>query len=72
MWYSIRFFPSDYTNMVLAPCHKGNQGKSGAKTAETSKKMEANASQSVIAESKLTSDDLDIWKLPDTGREKNN
>lgn len=42
-----------------------------AKAAETSKKMEANASESVIAESKLTSDDLDIWTLPDTGRNKN-
>ncbi len=42
-----------------------------AKAAETSKKMEANASESVIAESKLTSDDLDIWELPSTGREKN-
>lgn len=42
-----------------------------AKAAETSKKMEANASESVISESKLTSNDLDIWSLPDTGREKN-
>lgn len=42
-----------------------------AKAAEANKKMEANASESVIAESKLTSDDLDIWTLPDTGREKN-
>ncbi len=41
-----------------------------AKAAETSKKMEANASESVISESKLTSNDLDIWSLPDTGREK--
>lgn len=42
-----------------------------AQAAEADKKMEANASESVIAESKLTSDDLDIWTLPDTGREKN-
>lgn len=42
-----------------------------AKAAEASKKMDANASESIIAESKLTSDDLDIWTLPDTGREKN-
>ncbi|MDE7204267.1 MAG: glycoside hydrolase family 25 protein [Lachnospiraceae bacterium] len=41
------------------------------KEAEASRKMEANASASVIEESKLTSDDLDIWTLPDTGREKN-
>lgn len=41
-----------------------------AKAAETSKKMESNASESVISESKLTSNDLDIWSLPDTGREK--
>ena len=43
-----------------------------AKEAEANKKQEANASESIIAESKLTSDDLDIWTLPDTGREKNN
>lgn len=42
-----------------------------AKAAETSRQMESNASENVIAESKLTSDDLDIWMLPDTGREKN-
>ncbi|MDE7272917.1 MAG: glycoside hydrolase family 25 protein [Lachnospiraceae bacterium] len=42
-----------------------------AKAAEESRKMEANAAENVIAESKLTSDDLDIWTLPDTGREKN-
>lgn len=42
-----------------------------ANEAEASKKMEANASENVIEESKLTSDDLDIWTLPDTGREKN-
>ncbi|MDE7415921.1 MAG: glycoside hydrolase family 25 protein [Lachnospiraceae bacterium] len=42
-----------------------------AQAAEASRKMEANASENVIAESKLTSDDLDIWTLPDTGREKN-
>lgn len=42
-----------------------------AKAAEASRKTEASASESVIAESKLTSDDLDIWTLPDTGREKN-
>ena len=42
-----------------------------AKAAEENRKMEANAAQSVIAESKLTSDDLDIWTLPDTGRDKN-
>lgn len=42
-----------------------------AKAAETNKQMEANASENVIAESKLTSNDLDIWTLPDTGREKN-
>ncbi len=41
-----------------------------AKAAETSKQMEANAAENVIAESKLTSDDLDIWSLPDTGRDK--
>lgn len=41
-----------------------------ANEAEASKKMEANASENVIEESKLTSDDLDIWTLPDTGREK--
>ena len=32
MWCSIRFFLSDHTNTVLAPCRKGNQGESGAKT----------------------------------------
>lgn len=42
-----------------------------AKEAEANKKAEANASENVIAESKLTSDDLDIWTLPDTGRDKN-
>ena len=42
-----------------------------AKAAEESKKMQANDSESVIAEGKLTSDQLDIWTLPDTGREKN-
>lgn len=41
------------------------------KAAEASRKLEANASENVIAEGKLTSDDLDIWTLPDTGREKN-
>lgn len=41
-----------------------------AKAAETSKQMEANASENAIAESKLTSDQLDIWTLPDTGRDK--
>lgn len=41
-----------------------------AQAAEASRKMDANASENVIAESKLTSDDLDIWTLPDTGREK--
>lgn len=41
-----------------------------AKAAETNKRLDANASQSVIAESRLTSDDLDIWTLPDTGRDK--
>ena len=29
--FPCRFFLSDYTNMVLAPCHKGNQRKIGAK-----------------------------------------
>lgn len=42
-----------------------------AKAAEESRKLDANASENVIADSKLTSDDLDIWTLPDTGREKN-
>lgn len=42
-----------------------------AQEAEANKKLEANASENVIAESKLTSDDLDIWTLPDTGRDKN-
>ncbi len=32
MRFPCRFFLSDHTNMVLAPCHKGNQGKIGAKT----------------------------------------
>lgn len=41
-----------------------------AKTAEENRKMEANASSNVIEDSKLTSDDLNIWSLPDTGREK--
>lgn len=43
-----------------------------AKAAEAGKKSEANASGNVIEDSKLTSNDLDIWTLPDTGREKNN
>ncbi|MCI9387261.1 MAG: glycoside hydrolase family 25 protein [Lachnospiraceae bacterium] len=42
-----------------------------AKASETNRQIEANASENVIAESKLTSDDLDIWSLPDTGRDKN-
>lgn len=42
-----------------------------AKEAEANRRKEANTSESVIAESKLTSNDLDIWTLPDTGREKN-
>ena len=42
-----------------------------AKAAEENKKMEANASENVNTKSKLTSNDLDIWTLPDTGREKN-
>ena len=29
MQYPIRFFLSDHTNMVLAPCHKGNQEENG-------------------------------------------
>ena len=43
-----------------------------AKAAEAAKKSDANASGNVIEDSKLTSNDLDIWTLPDTGREKNN
>lgn len=43
-----------------------------AKAAEAGKKSDANASGNVIEDSKLTSNDLDIWTLPDTGREKNN
>ncbi|MFG6368231.1 MAG: glycoside hydrolase family 25 protein [Lachnospiraceae bacterium] len=42
-----------------------------AKAAEENKRKEANSSESVNAKSKLTSNDLDIWTLPDTGREKN-
>jgi len=42
-----------------------------AKAAEENRKMEENAAENMVAESKLTSDDLDIWTLPDTGREKN-
>lgn len=42
-----------------------------AKEAEESRQMQANDSESIIAEGKLTSDQLDIWTLPDTGREKN-
>lgn len=42
-----------------------------AKAAETNKQIEANQAENIIAESKLTSDQLDIWTLPDTGREKN-
>lgn len=42
-----------------------------AKSAETKKQMEANASENAIVESKLTADQLDIWTLPDTGRDKN-
>lgn len=41
-----------------------------AKAAEE-RRMDANASESVSTKSKLTSNDLDIWTLPDTGREKN-
>lgn len=41
-----------------------------AKEAEAGRQMDANASETVISGSKLTSDDLDIWTLPDTGREK--
>lgn len=41
-----------------------------AKAAEADKKMEANEAENIIAESKLTSDQLDIWTLPDTGRDK--
>ena len=43
-----------------------------AKAAEAGKKSDANASGNVLEDSKLTSNDLDIWTLPDTGREKNN
>lgn len=43
-----------------------------AKEAEATQRQEANASNRVIEESKLTANDLDIWTLPDTGREKNN
>lgn len=42
-----------------------------AMAAEQSRQMQANDSDSVITEGKLTSDQLDIWTLPDTGREKN-
>lgn len=42
-----------------------------AQAAEANRKLAENDSESVIAESKLTSDQLDIWTLPDTGREKN-
>lgn len=42
-----------------------------AQSAEAKKEMDANASENALVESKLTSDDLDIWTLPDTGREKN-
>ena len=42
-----------------------------AQAAQTNKQLEDNAAESVIAESKLTADQLDIWSLPDTGREKN-
>lgn len=41
-----------------------------AKAAEE-RRMETNTSESVSTKSKLTSNDLDIWTLPDTGREKN-
>lgn len=41
-----------------------------AKAAEENRQMQANDSESIIAEGKLTSDQLDIWTLPDTGREK--
>lgn len=41
-----------------------------AQAAEKNKQMQANDSESVIQEGKLTSDQLDIWTLPDTGREK--
>lgn len=41
-----------------------------AKEAEESRQMQANDSESIIAEGKLTSDQLDIWTLPDTGRDK--
>lgn len=41
-----------------------------AKAAEE-RRMEANSSENVSTKSKLTSNDLDIWTLPDTGREKN-
>ena len=42
-----------------------------AQAAEKNKQMQANDSESAIQEGKLTSDQLDIWTLPDTGREKN-
>lgn len=42
-----------------------------AKAAAESKKIETNASENTSTKSKLTSNDLDIWTLPDTGREKN-
>lgn len=41
-----------------------------AQSAEAKKQMETNASENAIVESKLTSDQLDIWTLPDTGRDK--
>lgn len=41
-----------------------------AKAAEE-RRMETNSSENVSTKSKLTSNDLDIWTLPDTGREKN-
>ncbi len=41
-----------------------------AKEAEASKSAETANSESVIEQSKLTSDQLDIWTLPDTGRDK--
>lgn len=42
-----------------------------AQEAEAQKQFAKNNSENVISESKLTSDQLDIWTLPDTGREKN-
>ena len=41
-----------------------------ANAAEVTRQNQANASENTIAESKLTSDQLDIWTLPDTGRDK--